>query len=61
MKPLSPGLSSPPEVEKDVLGLAGQQLALYGMTIARLGNFNISLARVQQALVSATHCSRSAA
>jgi hypothetical protein len=41
--------------------LAGQQLALYGMTIARLGNFNISLARVQQALVSATHCSRSAA
>jgi membrane protease subunit (stomatin/prohibitin family) len=32
-----------PEVEKDVLGLADQQLAPYGMTIARLGNFNISL------------------
>ena len=32
-----------PEVEKDVVGLATQQLAPYGMTIARLGNFNISL------------------
>lgn len=32
-----------PEVEKDVVALAAQQLAPYGMTIARLGNFNISV------------------
>ena len=32
-----------PEVEKDVVGLAAQQLVPYGLTIARLGNFDISL------------------
>ncbi len=32
-----------PEIEKAVIELANQQLATYGLTVARMGNFTISL------------------
>jgi membrane protease subunit (stomatin/prohibitin family) len=32
-----------PEVEADVISLAAQQLAAYGLSVARMGNFTISL------------------
>ena len=32
-----------PEIESSIVGLAGQQLSAYGLSVARMGNFTISL------------------
>lgn len=38
-----------PEVEASVIGLVNQQLATYGLTVARMGNFTISLSDEDEA------------
>ncbi|MHB8718774.1 MAG: SPFH domain-containing protein [Candidatus Dormibacteria bacterium] len=38
-----------PEVEADVIHLCGQQLAAYGLSVARMGNFTISLGEEDEA------------